>query len=414
MNQSASMEPPSDHNPDAPSLPGQSADYGRDVHVIEDGDRTILLVGTAHVSQHSVDLVAAVINGEKPDGVCIELDRKRFQALSDEKRWQKLDLKTVIKNRQLSTLMISIMMASYQKKLGDNLGVSPGAELLAAARAARDNAIPIHLCDRDIRVTLRRAWKSTSLFRKFYLLSSLLASLFDSEEIDEQKLEELKNQDVLTELMAEMGDSLPEMKRVLIDERDIYMAEHIRKTPGKLIVAVVGAGHVEGIKRNLPRMQEHLLDGITTIPPVSKVWKTIGWLIPAVIIGSIGVIAYQKGFAAAGDNILFWILANGIPASIGAALAWAHPFTTIGAFAAAPVTSLTPVIGAGYVTAFIQVMTRPPVVREFETVGDDMTSIPGWWRNKLLRVFLVFLLTGIGSAIGTYVGGYEIIKTLMS
>jgi len=408
------MEPPADHNPDAPSLPGQSADYGRDVHVIEDGDRTILLVGTAHVSQHSVDLVAAVINGEKPDGVCIELDRKRFQALSDEKRWQKLDLKTVIKNRQLSTLMISIMMASYQKKLGDNLGVSPGAELLAAARAARDNAIPIHLCDRDIRVTLRRAWKSTSLFRKFYLLSSLLASLFDSEEIDEQKLEELKNQDVLTELMAEMGDSLPEMKRVLIDERDIYMAEHIRKTPGKLIVAVVGAGHVEGIKRNLPRMQEHLLDGITTIPPVSKVWKTIGWLIPAVIIGSIGVIAYQKGFAAAGDNILFWILANGIPASIGAALAWAHPFTTIGAFAAAPVTSLTPVIGAGYVTAFIQVMTRPPVVREFETVGDDMTSIPGWWRNKLLRVFLVFLLTGIGSAIGTYVGGYEIIKTLMS
>lgn len=391
-----------------------SADHGSDVHIIRDEDRTILLIGTAHVSQHSVDLVREVINAELPDSVCIELDDNRFQALSDEKRWQRLDLKTVIRNRQLSTLMISIMMASYQKKLGDNLGVSPGAELLAAARTAESNGIPIHFCDRDIRITLRRAWKSTSLFRKFYLLSSLIAGMFYSEEIDEKKLEELKNQDVLTELMAEMGDSLPEMKRVLIDERDIFMSEKIRLTHGKRIVAVVGAGHVEGIKLNFKKHQPHLIDQITTIPPVSGIWKTIGWLIPAIIIGSIGLIAFQKGFSAAGDNIIFWILANGIPASIGAALAWAHPLTTISAFAAAPVTSLTPVIGAGYVTAFIQVMTRPPVVREFETVGDDMTSIPGWWRNKLLRVFLVFLLTGIGSAIGTYVGGYEIIKTLMS
>lgn len=408
------MKSLSDHIPDNSNVASVSDSYPKDVHIIKDGARTILLIGTAHVSQHSVDLVCDVISSEKPDGVCIELDDKRFQALSDEKRWQKLDLKTVIKNRQLSTLMISIMMASYQKKLGDNLGVSPGAELLAAAKTAEASGIPIHLCDRDIRITLRRAWKSTSLFRKFYLLSALLAGMFDNEEIDEEKLEELKNQDVLTELMAEMGDSLPEMKRVLIDERDIYMAEKIYQTPGELIVAVVGAGHVEGIKRNFSKAQGHLLDEITTIPPVSKIWKTVGWLIPAIIIGSIGLIAFQKGFATAGDNIMFWILANGIPASIGALIAWAHPFTTIGAFAAAPVTSLTPVIGAGYVTAFIQVMTRPPVVREFETVGEDMTSIPGWWRNKLLRVFLVFLLTGIGSAIGTYVGGYEIIKTLMS
>lgn len=408
------MEPLSDHISDNSDRPFPSVAYPHDVHIVRDADRTILLIGTAHVSQHSVDLVKTVIDTEKPDAVCIELDDKRFQALSDEKRWQKLDLKTVIRNRQLSTLMISIMMASYQKKLGDNLGVSPGAELLAAARTADDNDIPIRLCDRDIRITLRRAWKSTSLFRKFYLLSSLLAGMFDSEEIDEKKLEELKNQDVLTDLMAEMGDALPVMKRVLIDERDIYMAEKIRRCPAKRIVAVVGAGHVEGIKLNVTKDQDHLIDEITAIPPVSKIWKTIGWLIPAIIIGSIALIAYLKGFETAGDNIIFWILANGIPASIGAALAWAHPLTTIGAFAAAPVTSLTPIIGAGYVTAFIQVMTRPPVVREFETVGDDMTSVPGWWRNKLLRVFLVFFLTGIGSAIGTYVGGYEIIKTLMS
>lgn len=390
-----------------------SIEYPSDVHVLQDQDRTILLIGTAHVSQQSVDLVREVINNEKPDAVCIELDEKRFQALSDEQRWQKLDLKTIIKKRQLSTLMVSMMMASYQKKLGDNLGVSPGAELLAAAESAKKFDIPIFLCDRDIRITLRRAWKSTSLFRKFYLLSALIAGMFDSEEIDEKKLEELRNQDVLTELMAEMGDAMPSMKRVLIDERDIYLAEEIRNTPGKRIVAVVGAGHAEGIKRNITKNQRHLLADITTIPPVSKTWKILGWLIPLIIISSIGLVAWFRGSEAAGDNIIFWILANGIPAAIGSMLALGHPITTVSAFGAAPITSLTPVIGAGYVSAFIQVMARPPVVHEFETVGDDMSTLFGWWRNKLLRVFLVFLLTGIGSAIGTYVGGYEIIKTLM-
>ena len=388
--------------------------YSDDVHIINDQSRTILLIGTAHVSQHSVDLVTEVISRERPDSVCIELDEKRYQALTEEKRWQKLDLKTVIKKKQLSTLMVSLMMASYQKKLGENLGVSPGAELLAAAQTARQFDIPVSLCDRDIRVTLRRAWKSTSFFKKGYLLTSLIAGLFDSEEIDEKKLEELKQQDVLTELMAEMGESLPDMKRVLIDERDIYLSEKIKATPGNNLVAVVGAGHVNGIIKSFNQDNFYQLAEIDIIPPVSKGWKTAGWLIPLVIIAAIGIIAYQKGAAVAGENIQYWILANGIPASIGAVLALAHPATILSAFAAAPITSLTPVIGAGYVTAFIQVMTCPPVVREFETVGNDISSFSGWWRNKLLRVFLVFFLTGLGSAIGTYIGGYEIIKTLMS
>ena len=229
-----------------------------------------------------------------------------------------------------------------------------------------------------------------------------------------KKLEELKQKDVLTELMAEMGESLPDMKRVLIDERDIYLSEKIKSTPGNNLVAVVGAGHVSGILACFHEDKSHLMAEINTIPPVSKGWKTAGWLIPLIIMTAIGVIAYQKGAAVAGENIQYWILANGIPAAIGAVIALAHPVTILSAFAAAPITSLTPVIGAGYVTAFIQVMTCPPVVREFETVGEDISSISGWWRNKLLRVFLVFFLTGLGSAIGTYIGGYEIIKTLMN
>ena len=384
-----------------------------DVQIIELDQRTIYLVGTAHISQESVDLVKKTITDEQPDTVCIELDEKRYAALTEKKRWQTLDLKGVIRKKQLSTLMVSMLMAAYQKKLGNQLGVTPGAELLAAADTAKAHNIPVLLCDREVRITLRRAWKSTSFFKKGYLLAALFGSLFDKTEVSEEKLSELKKKDVLAELMDEMGDALPDVKRVLIDERDVYLAEKIRTAPGKKIVAVVGAGHVNGISKNLTIDNSAKIADITTIPPVSQGVKTLGWLIPLVIIGSIITIGIQKGASVAGANLLYWILANGIPSALGALLAMAHPITTIGAFAAAPVTSLTPVIGAGYVTAFIQVMTCPPVVREFETVAEDMSGLKGWWKNKLLRVFLVFILTGLGSAVGTWIGGYEIVKNLI-
>lgn len=387
--------------------------YGSDVHILASDDQTIILVGTAHISKESVELVKTVIEQEQPDCVCLELDDKRYQALTKKKSWQSLDLKEIIKKKQLSTLMVSLLMASYQKRLGDTLGVTPGAELLAAAEMANQYHIPISLCDRDVRITLRRAWKSTSFIKKGYLLSSLLASLFDKEEISEEKLTELKQKDVLSDLMDEMGDTLPDLKRVLIDERDIFLVEKIKTSPGERIVAIVGAGHVEGMKKKFSSDNKRKLTEISLIPPISKSYKIFGWGIPLLIIGSIVALGIQKGAAVAGENVIFWILANGIPAACGALLALAHPLTTIGAFASAPLTSLTPVIGAGYVTAFIQVMTRPPVVKEFESAGDDIATIKGWWKNKLLRVFLVFILTGLGSAIGTWVGGYEIFKNLV-
>ena len=391
-----------------------SVDYPTDVHTLTHEGRTILLIGTAHISQESVNLVEEVISQEQPDCVCIELDEKRYSALTQKKKWQSLDLKQIIKNKQLSTLMINLLMASYQKKLGGQLGIKPGAELLAAAKMATDNNIPISLCDRDVRITLRRAWKSTSFFKKGYLLTTLFASLFDSTEINEEKLAEMKQKDVLTELMDEMGSALPDVKRVLIDERDIFLSEKIKESSGKRLVAVVGAGHVAGITAAFNNDHSKDIQGISTIPPISKIWKILGWSIPLLIIGSIVTIGIQKGMSDAGSNLLYWILANGIPSAIGGILALANPLTILGVFAAAPITSLTPVIGAGYVAAFIQVMRTPPVVKEFETVGDDMSSIKGWWKNKLLRVFLVFLFTGLGSSIGTYVGGYEIIKNLIS
>lgn len=397
-----------------PTIPFPAFNYPSDVHTLTHDGKTILLIGTAHISQESVNLVEKVISQENPDCVCIELDEKRYTALTQKKKWQSLDLKQIIKDKQLSTLMINMLMASYQKKLGGQLGVMPGAELLKAADTAAANNIPIAVCDRDVRITLRRAWKSTSFFKKGYLLATLFASLFDSTEISEEKLAEMKQKDVLSDLMDEMGTALPDVKKVLIDERDIYLSEKIKAAKGERLVAVVGAGHVNGITSIFKDDRSAELSGITTIPPISKVWKVLGWSIPLLIIGSLVTIGVQKGMADAGANLLYWILANGIPSAIGGVLAFANPLTVIGAFAAAPITSLTPVIGAGYVAAFIQVMRTPPVVKEFETVGTDMGSVKGWWTNKLLRVFLVFLFTGFGSSIGTYVGGYEIIKNLVS
>lgn len=389
-----------------------SHQYADDVAVLHQDDKTILLVGTAHISKQSVDLVEQVINDEQPDTVCIELDEKRFEALSKQKRWENLDLKQVIRKKQLSTLLVNLVLSSYQKKLGTQLGVMPGTELLRAAQVAQENNITVALCDREVRVTLRRAWHATSLFKKGYLVATLFASLFDNTELDEEKLAELRNKDVLSELMNEMGEALPAAKEVLIDERDIYMAEKIKAAPGKHIVAVVGAGHMEGIKRVIGQDNQSKVSEIDTIPPVSRIWKIVGWSIPAAILLSIAAIGFRQGAGEAGANALYWILANGIPSAIGAVLAFAHPATIFSAFAAAPITSLTPVIGAGYVCAFVQVMTQPPMVKEFESVGNDIGRLRGWWQNKLLRIFLVFIMTGLGSSIGTWVGGYRIFTNL--
>ena len=387
-------------------------DYPSDVHIVRLGDRELILVGTAHISQKSVNLVRQVIENEMPDCVCVELDTKRYEALSKKRRWESLDLKELIRKKQLSTLLVNLMLASFQKKLGKQMGVLPGTELLEATRAAEENDIPIALCDRDVRVTLRRAWHITSLYRKGYLLANLLIGLFDRTEITEEKLNELKKTDVLSELMLEFGHALPELKQVLIDERDTFLAEKIKAAEGKRVVAVIGAGHVDGIKRALQEEKHAQLDEINTIPPVSPIWKVFGWSVPAVILASLGAIAWEKGSKVAGENILYWIMANGIPSSIGAMLALAHPLTIIAAFVAAPITSLTPVIGAGYVTAFIQAFVRPPVVMEFETVLEDMSTLTGWWKNRLLKIFLAFLLPGVGSMIGTWIGGYKIISNL--
>jgi len=380
--------------------------------VLEVDGREFILVGTAHISRESAQLVRDVIERERPDCVCIELDSQRYAALSQKARWESLDLKQIIRDKQLAALLANLVLASYQRKLGGALGVLPGTELLAAAEMAGELGIPVALCDRDVRVTLRRAWASMSFFKKTQLLSGLGVSMFETPELDEEDLRKLRERDVLSELMRELGEAMPQLKRTLIDERDAYLTEKMKEAEGAKIVAVVGAGHVEGIVQALRARSSFDLDEINTVPPVSPLWKWVGWGIPALILGSLVAIGFTKGPAVAGNNLLYWVVANGVPCTLGAVAALAHPLTIFLAFFVAPVTSLTPVIGAGYVLAFVQAYVKPPVVRELESLTDDFGVPRQWWRNHMLRIFLVFVLTTLGSLIGTYVGGYEIVKNL--
>jgi pheromone shutdown-related protein TraB len=382
--------------------------YSEDIQIVAKDGREFIIVGTAHISRQSADLVKEVIETEKPDTVCIELDEKRYKALSEKNRWENLDLKSLIKQKQLSTLIVNLVLSSYQKKLGDKLGVSPGTELLEAANTAKELNIPVELCDREVRITLRRAWHSMNFWQKIKFLTNGLAGIFEKQELTEEKLSELRSKDVLSEMMDELGKVMPVLKRVIIDERDQYIAQKMKESKGEKIVSVVGAGHVTGIVKALENDENPDLSEIEIIPPPSLLTQIIGWSLPLIIIGSILYIGYSQGIKEAGENVLFWILVSGVPSALGAVIAFAHPATILASFLSAPITSLSPLIGVGYVAAFVQAYFQPPLVREFQDVITNARKPSMWWKNRLLKVLLVFILSSIGGVIGTSVGFFEI------
>jgi len=252
------------------------------------------------------------------------------------------------------------------------------------------------------------------LWQKVKFLTGGLAGIFEKQELTEEKLAELRSKDVLSEMMDELGKAMPVLKKVIVDERDQYLAEKMKEAKGNKVVSVVGAGHVKGIVSALNSNSRISLKEIEIIPKPSSLTKIIGWGIPVVIIGSILFIGYSKGLSEAGDNTIFWILANGIPSAIGALIALAHPLTILTAFLAAPVTSLSPLIGAGYVAAFVQAYFQPPIVKDFQSVAENARKFPMWWKNKLLKVLLVFILASLGSVLGTYVGLFEIVRNVFN
>ena len=382
-----------------------------DICRIQRGDQEFILVGTAHISKESRDLVAQAIEEEHPDTVCVELADGRLKSLEDPDRWKKTDLKKIIREHQLGTLIANLVLGSYQKRMGLSTGVRPGAELYGAVLAARSASIPVVLADRDIKVTLKRTWSCTPWFRKFSLIASLFSSLFDKTEVSEEELKRIREQDSLSSMMQEFGKTFPEVKSVLIDERDQYLASRIRNAPGKKILAVVGAGHVAGIKKiieeNLPLPAEEKL---CEIKPSSPIFKILGWTITAAIIASIIGVGIHSGLDKAGEVTLNWFLYTGGGAMLGAIIAGAHPFAILTALVAAPFTGLTPLIGVGFFVALVQAYMRPPRVSEFETVTEDIWKVSRWWKNRVTRIILCFLLPGFPAIIGKIIALVGIYK----
>ncbi|MHC4265228.1 MAG: TraB/GumN family protein [Planctomycetota bacterium] len=373
------------------------------VNCIKIGDREIYLVGTAHVSQKSVEDVRQAIESVKPDSVCVELCQSRYKALTQKDSWEKMNVFKVIREKKAVFLLAQLIMTSFYRRLGEKLGIQPGAEMLEAANLANDTGASLVLADRNIEVTLKRVWRYLGFWDRLKLFTSIFLGLFETEELDEELIEKIKKQDQLESIMMEFAGKFPEIKKRLLDERDIYLSQKIAQAPGRRIVAVVGAGHVQGIKENISI--QHSLEPLNEIPPKSKFGAILKWGIPFVIIVLLAAIFYKGGAEYSQKAIYIWFIINGTLSALGAAIAFGHPITILSAFLAAPFTSLNPLLAAGWVAGLVQAWVKKPVVADFKELPEAIKTTKGFWTNPVTRILLVTALANLGSVLGTIIAG---------
>ena len=384
----------------------------RNIHRLTHDGKDIILIGTAHVSRESADLVPTTIEAEKPDTVCVELCESRWQSIRQKSRWRNMDIVKVVKEKKAFLLLSNLILASFQRRIADKMDIQPGQEMITAVEAAEATGAQTWLADRDIRITLARTWRGMSLWGKAKLLFQLLLSLGEVDDLKKEDIEKMKQEDVLDALLNEIGASQPVIRSILIDERDRYLAQRIKSAPGDKIVAVVGAGHVPGIRRYWDRTFD--LAELNVLPSKSMLSGTLKWIIPAAIILLFAWGFYSGGAQAGSDMILWWVAANGILAGIGAIIAWGHPLTVISSVLSAPLTSLNPMIAAGWVSGLVEAFSRKPKVRDFETLQDDIRSVRGFWNNKVTRILLVVVFTNLGSSLGTFIAFPMIVHVLQT
>ncbi|KON87746.1 conjugal transfer protein TraB [Sporosarcina globispora] len=367
-----------------------------------------ILIGTAHVSKHSADQVKEVIEAEQPDSVCVELDEQRYQSITEGSKWKEMDIIRVIKEKKASLLLMNLAISSFQNRMADQFGIKAGQEMIQGIESAKETGAKLVLADRNIQITFARIWGNLGLKGKSLLLSQVIASIFSKDTITEEELEKMKNQDTINAILNEFTESFPRLKKPLIDERDQYLAQKIKEAPGEKIVAVLGAAHVPGIKEEIKKEQDMVK--LTELPPKSKVPKIVGWSIPFMIIA---IIAYTfiANPTAGLSQTFSWILWHGSLSALGAAVALGHPLTILTAFVAAPITSLNPLLASGWFAGLAQAYVRRPNVRDFETLSEDVFTVKGFWRNKVTRILLIVVLSNIGSSIGTFIGGADVLKT---
>ena len=379
------------------------------VTLLELEGKKIYLVGTAHVSKQSAELVTNIINEVKPDSVAVELCQPRYQSLTDSNRWKNLDLFTVIKQGKGQLLLAQLVLAGFQKKIASDLDITPGAEMMAAIETAKKHNAKIIMADREVKITLKRTWANLSFWQSLKVVGAMIGSMFMSaDEISSEEIERLKSSDALEEVMREFSEKFPSVRESLIDERDIYLSQKIRDTPGKTIVAVVGAGHVPGIKEYIKESID--LAPLEVIPKPGKLRKVLPWLIPALVIVLVGYGFITADFNTGVSMIYYWVGINAILAAIGALIVLAHPLTILAAALSSPFTSLNPFVAAGWVAGLTEAFIRKPKVKDLESIADDIGSFKTAINNQAIKILAVIVSTNLFGTLGTFIGLERIIN----
>ncbi|MFA5624740.1 MAG: TraB/GumN family protein [Bradymonadales bacterium] len=377
--------------------------------ILEKGSTRYYILGTAHVSEQSRQDVRRLIEKIRPDQVCIELDEGRYRSLTDKKHWEKLDVFQVIRSGKTLYLLANLAISAYQRRMGAQLGVKPGAELLNAVTVAQEVGAEIVLIDRDIHTTLKRSWANLGFFKKMGLMGAILDGLIfsdkskkEEEKLTAEEIEKLKEQATLSQMMDEFAKELPDVYVPLIAERDQYLVSKMKEAQGENVVAVVGAGHVPGMKENFDK--EIDLAPLEVIPPPSKVWTAIKWLFPVLLLASFVYGFHTKGSEGLENLLTAWILPNSIFCTLACLLVRAKPLSILAAFFVSPITSLTPIIGAGVVIGLLEAWLRKPTVEDCERIAEDAHNLKGFFRNPVTRTLIVAFAATIGSATGAWVG----------
>lgn len=384
--------------------------YQENIVRIRRGEQELILLGTAHVSRQSARDVRDIVEAEEPDTIAVELCAGRLESMKRQQAWQSTDIYQVIREKKAGLLLANLILGTYQRRIAQQFGIEPGAEMRAGVELAEETGRTLLLADRNIQVTLARIWRRMGLTGRVRLLFVLILSIFSDEEIGEEELEELRKGDALGAALNELGRGFPELKTVLIDERDAYMAEKLRRAGGQKVLAILGAGHLPGVERELAI--PHDLSRLDSVPPSRKHLRYAGWAVPLVILLLIGF-TLSRDLPAGISQMSAWILWNGSFSALGALLARGHPLTILSAFLVAPISSLNPLLAAGWFAGLVEAYIRKPRVGDFESLSLDLRTIGGLWKNKVTRILLVVVLANLGSTIGTLIGGAEVVRLFL-
>ena len=402
------MSTPSEPSTEQADAPGMAEPEPFDVlasgHVtrLTQGERTFYLVGTAHVSRSSVQEVQRVIEHLRPDTVCVELCKARYETLTDPTRWRKLNIFEVILQRKIPFLVANLALQTFQRRIGEKLGVRPGEEMLAAVRAAKRVGAELVLADRDVQATLRRTWANMSPVNKAKLVAGLLGTATDRQEIDAEQVEALKDRDHISDLLKELAVAMPEVKEPLIDERDRYLMSAVEDAPGKTVVAVVGAGHVEGMVSRQGQGADR--EALSRIPPPSRLRAVLKWLVPLAILAAFVLGFRRHGAEGLEAMLLAWVLPTAFGGALGALLGGGKLLSALSAALSSPLTLLAPPVGVGMVVGLAEACLRRPTMADSERLSHDITTLAGVRRNPFSRVLLVVLTSSLGAILGAVAG----------